>query len=181
LRLVTLYVFSILLVGNVLAVSVIPEISHPVCEDVQLYKPLTLYKDPQLFLSNLSVMLHVDPSVTVEELYDEGAVITQFEGRVKLMRLGHPRGFNQFIHRIVKPRRKSLKVTAQKESAVTMIIPVKICGERMDAYSDTVGFVVEEELKAARVDDIDLGNLPPSGYPNPIPKIKKSEILKEKG
>ena len=49
------------------------------------------------------------------------------------------------------------------------IIPVQVCGE------GTLGFVLESDLKQSALDDETLRGdvLPPSTYPNPIPRWKE--------
>ena len=50
------------------------------------------------------------------------------------------------------------------------VVPVKICN---DAYSETLGFVLESDLKTAQNDDREESLLPPSTRANDVPKLKK--------
>lgn len=167
-------------VPEVYSIEIISKNKRTYCEEINLNKDLILYKDPELFLSNLSVMMHVDPELSVEELTgSDGPVLTTFRGKIQLMRLEPPREFRNFFLTILQPKFRKTPQLAKKgvgenlrTDEVTKIIPVKICGGMSDPYRDSVGFIVESDLASATAEDYEAGTLPPSIYPNPIPKIK---------
>lgn len=183
--------FAFLLISpQARGVQVITDGSKVVCQEVRLYRELRVYKDPTLFMTSLNA-LYLDPGLGWESLKREDPVLTTLEGTAFLMRLGAPREFRGFgsiarIYELVDSRFRPGRATASLESGTkgprppAMIVPVKLCG---NSYNDTLGFVLESDLVRAQVEmEGEHLPMPPSVFPNPIPKLPdhltRSEVSK---
>lgn len=174
------YLFHILflafIAGQTYGAQIVSENPHVSCQELKLYKDLKVYKDPSLFLGNLSE-IYTDPSVGWDRLLKENPLLTTIKGTVQVMKLGQEREFKNFgaiarIYEIADPKFKTAEgVGGKKVQQSPKIIPVKICG---DAYGDTMGFVLVADLKNAQIEELDPGVLPPSTVGNPIPKLRKA-------
>lgn len=169
-------------------VQVITDGSKVVCQEIRLYRELRVYKDPTLFMTTLNA-LYLDPALGWDSLKREDPILTTLENTAFLMRLGAPREFRGFgaiarIYELVDSRFRTGRRPASegdegKPRAPAMIVPVKICG---NAYKDTLGFVLESDLTRAQVEsDGDSAPMPPSVYPNPIPKLPPHLVRSEIG
>lgn len=159
------------------AAHIVSEIPHVSCQEVKLYKELKIYKDPSLFLGNLSE-IYADPSVGWEKLMKENPLLTTIKGTVNLMKLGPERDFKNFgaIARIYEVADPQFRHVGKEEAKGAVpkdpkIVPVKICA---DAYAETMGFVLVSDLKNAQMEEFDPSVLPPSTVGNPIPKLRKA-------
>lgn len=174
--------FLILFPALVFGTQVISEQSHVSCEEFSLKRELKVYKDPSLFLPNLS-QLYTNPKLGWEELLKESPLLTTVKGSFHMMRLGPVREFSNFggIERLYelsdpsfRPRLKEGKNHEWKVKKPLMI-PIKVCGMN-DAYSDSLGFVLQSDLAQAQIaEDSENAAMPPSTVGNPIPKLKKQE------
>lgn len=161
------------------AAHIVSENSHLSCEELKIFKELRVYKDPSLFLGNLSE-IYSDPSVGWERLMKENPLLTTIKGAVQVMRLGPEREFKNFgaiakIYELADPQFKKKGEKSSNPSSNPMnpkIVPIKICGG--DAYGETMGFVLVSDLKKAQVEEFEPGVLPPSTVGNPVPKLRKS-------
>jgi hypothetical protein len=147
------------------------------CELVQAHKDLRIFKDPSLFLPMLA-LLYRDPATGWKELQRENPLLTTVRGPVYLMRLGGPTGFKNYgaiarFYEAIEPR---LRMQPQEGgfTGPTPIVPVLLCGES-DAYRNSMGFVIASDLRNVQQEDQREGGLPPSVYPNPIPKLPKGQ------
>lgn len=159
--------------------QVITEHPYVSCEEFLLKREMKIYKDPSLFMPNLN-MLYTDPKAGWAELLKENPLLTTVKGGQRLMRLGPAREFKNFgpvarIYEMNDPRflpKYQQGKKSQREIKNPMIVPVKICGAG-DAYSDSLGFVLEADLKLAQVaEETENSVMPPSTVGNPIPKLK---------
>ncbi len=143
--------------------------------DLTLYDELSIYKDPSLFLGRFSELyLHERPSWDL--LMEESPLLTSVTGKVCLMQLGPATEFKNFgkvslLYEMAEPRlRRVRRDEQQKERPKNpLIIPVKLCGDT--AYNDTLGFVLESDLKQAQKGRFGLGTMPPSTLANEIPPL----------
>jgi hypothetical protein len=161
--------------------QVISEKQRSTCEEFLLMRELKIYKDPTLFLPNLS-LIYSHPRLGWESLMNESPLLTTLKGTVHFMILGEPQEFRNFgaISKVYEladskfiPRPTATPVPPTRKGAHASltqgpnIIPIKICG---DSYGDTLGFVLESDLKIAQTDERDGTVLPPSTRKNAIPK-----------
>lgn len=162
--------------------QIIVENSHAFCEEINLKRELKIYKDPSLFLPNLS-LIYSNPRKGWKELLNENPLLTSLNGSVHLMRLGPPREFKNFgaiarLYELSEPRFKpKFKENEKQEREIKnqVIVPIKICGVS-DPYSDSLGFVLVSDLNLAQTsEDSENAVLPTSTLGNPIPKLKKQE------
>ena len=148
-----------------------------VCEEIPLRRELKVFKDPSLFLPAVA-LLFVDPAMGWKRLREEPPLLSTFAGSIELMRIGRPTEFKSFIsipavaRMYEREEPKLVSPTAQKKNAPSpKIVRVKFCGGPNDAYSDTLGFVLESDLKLAQVEERRASVLAPSVFPNPIPQL----------
>lgn len=165
------YLFIFLVAISSHAATIVSENPHVSCQEMKFYKELKVYKDPSLFLGNLSE-IYSDPSVGWERLMKENPLLTSIKGTVQVMKLGPEREFKNFgaiarIYELADPKFRTDHKTLNPK-----IVPVKFCGG--DAYSDTMGFVLVNDLKNAQIEEVEPGVLPPSTVGNPIPKLRKA-------
>ena len=120
------------------------------CEQVTLHQNLQVYKDPSLFRQNP----------------EESPLLGTFIGQVSIQRLGEPVEFNNLIF---FSSRHPIAEGDSNSGVDNRIIPVRMCDS---AYKDTLGFIVESDLTMAQKEVRKRGYLPPSVYPNPIPKLE---------
>jgi hypothetical protein len=168
------------------AAQIVTEAQHTHCEELQLFKDLKIYKDPTLFLPVLS-QIYVDPANGWDLLMNESPLLTTLRGTIHVMRLGSPQEFKSFggISRLYEladsqfvpkptpspePKKKLSPKDVEELKRGPLIVPIKICSE---AYAETLGFVLETDLKTAQVDEREEATLPPSTRTNPIPKLRK--------
>ena len=135
-----------------------------------------------MFLPNLD-LLHFDSKMGWEALSKENPLLTTVKGNFHLMKLGPAREFNlkgfggierlyELSDPMFKPKWREQKNHTWKMKK-PLIIPIKVCGVS-DAYSDFVGFVLQEELKLAQIaEESENAVMPPSTVGNPIPKLKR--------
>ena len=147
------------------AIQVVSESTHTSCTPFEFQRELRIYKDPSFFVPDLGLM------------YDS-PILTTVKGSTHLMILGSSREFKNFgevskLYEIVDPQFRS--ENKEKKSATgAVIIPIKICGQS-EPYSDSLGFVLESDLKTAQTEDLgEGGKLPPSTAGRPIPKLPKN-------
>ncbi len=149
------------------------------CQEFHLTKKMTVYKDPSLFVGRLGQLIE-DPQRGWEDLMSDNPILTTLEGTVLLMKLGSPVEFKNFgliskFYELVEPRlkldngKKTSSHSTQKPSKGPLVVPVRLCSS---AYSDSLGFVLVSDFEKALKDDVPPGVLPPSIYPNPIPKLR---------
>lgn len=164
---------SFFLGGGAFSAQIVSEIPHVACEEVKLYKELKVYKDPSLFLPELS-HIYADPEHGWEDLLRENPLLTAVKGTIRIMRLGPEREFKNFgaIAKLYELSEPKLRKKLRGKNKSQLIIPVKICGG--DAYVDSMGFVLAEELKSAQVEVYEPGVLPPSTLGNPIPNLRRN-------
>ena len=156
---------------EIFSIQVVTDSPNVVCRELKLHREVRVYKDPTLFLSNLN-LIYTDPAAGWDALMEESPVLTTLKGEVQLMQLGPPRDFRGFdaiakLYELAEPR---LEVRDAK--GPSRIIPVKICGHNQP-YTDALGFVLEADVKLAQKEELEGRGLPPSTYPNPIPKLQK--------
>lgn len=164
-------------------IQVVSEGGSTECREKNLLRELRVYKDPNIFLANLG-MIYVDPAQGFEALMEESPLLTTIKGKVALWQ-GTQSEFRNFggisrLYATVDPRlrvpAKQLKRDPRDKRVVnqpTMIIPIRICGGPHDAYRDTLGFVLAQDLAEAQLPhDSDDGTMPPSTRSNPIPKLR---------
>jgi hypothetical protein len=159
------------------AIDIINENPHLACQKLDLYRELSVYKDPTLFLSDLQ-LITADPGRGWKQLLSENPLLTRLHGAVQLMQLGPARPFKSFgaiskVYRAADPRvdwGDDVSMGEEPKSHPPLVVPIEICGT--DAYNSTLGFVVESQLKDAQKYDPRSSALPPSVYPNPIPVLK---------
>ncbi len=154
------------------AVQIEADASRARCRQFHLHQELPIYKDPSLFVGKLS-QIYQDPQTGWEELMNENPLLTKMHGDVMLMIIGEPRKFENFgpiakLYEVADPQFRHRK-TGQSKSPE--IVSVKACGGSSDAYNDTIGFVSFEDLKQAQKKENVSNQLPPSVYPNPVPKL----------
>ena len=179
-----LLLLSALMQSSIYATQVVADGESLRCQEYRLHQEVRLYKDPSLFLPQLS-QIYADPVAGWDELMKENPLVMTIRGSVQLMKLGPEREFKNFgpisrIYELVDPRFRvqkpgltNLPKTSKKNPDVNaMILPIKICSQ--DSYNDTMGFVLSSELKRAQMESEDKVSLPPSGHPNPIPKLRKA-------
>ncbi len=161
--------------------EIVTEQGHtPSCEEYRLLRDLRVYKDPSLFLGALS-LIERDPRMGWENLMRENPLMTTLRGSAQLILLGSAREFKNFgliakLYETVEPRLKlqaipstevlptpsgpGKKVQKLKKTGAR-IVPVMICGDS-DAYRNSLGFVLESDLKTAQLDPNGTAALPPS-------------------
>ena len=134
----------------VLAVDIVTENGAAACKTFTAHRELRVFKDPTLFLPEISRIL-ADPKSGWDRVRNESPLINTFKGEVSLAQLGKPREFKNFgvIARLYESADSRLKLVDPEtgERSPVRIIPVQICGQ------DTLGFVLEEDLKRAPVDE----------------------------
>lgn len=169
---ILLIFFSILVSfsNGAYSVDIVSEFDRYSCQEFQLVKELRVYKDPSLFVGMLGQM-YSDPHQGWKSLMDESPVLTALEGAVQLMKLGPPKELKHFgviskFYEINEPKLKGPSTAARPK-----VIPVRICGP---VYVDSLGFVLAADFEEALREDIIPGRLPPSVYPNPVPKLKNN-------
>jgi len=153
------------------------------CEESSLNSDLPVYKDPTLFLSTLKVDLG-RREANLNSMLSESPLLTTVRGRVSFMRLGPDQPFKNFssiakLYELTDPHLKLRTEQAQGtkgkdgQKNSPLIMPILFCNPH-DAYADTMGFILVDDLKEAlRARNVKKGSLPPSGYPNPVPEWKK--------
>ncbi len=141
------------------------------CEELVVKRELRVFKDPSLFLPGLALIAE-DPKAGWERLMEESPLLTRLTGRVSLMRLGKAREFKNFgaiakLYEAAEPRLRLREKGAAASSA--RVIPIQICGD------GSLGFVLESDLKWAALDEKRASEdvMPPSTYPNPVPRWKE--------
>ena len=110
--------------SSVLAIEIVNENPHAACEEYVISRELPIYKDPNIFLSNLG-LIYSDPKTGWATLMDETPLLTSLRGIVHLMRLAPAREFKNFgaIARIDELADPSFKIArdsargARKESS----------------------------------------------------------------
>ncbi len=150
------------------------------CDEIPLSSDLPVYKDPTLFLSSLK-RDHGPRESKLDAMLSESPLLTTVRGRVSFMRLGPDQPFKNFssiakLYELTDPhlkvRTEEAKGKANKKDNSPLIMPIMFCNPS-DAYADTMGFVLVDDLKEAmRARNVKQGGLPPSTYPNPIPNWK---------
>ena len=161
-------------------VQVLSELDFCACEEFRLTKGLRVYKDPSLFIGSLGQMYN-DPQQGWQSLMNETPILTTLQGTVYLMKLGGPSEFKNFgiiskLYELVDPRLRdnsslqSIKNSKPQKMGRALVVPIKICGP---IYGDSLGFVLVSDFERSLKEEIRSGVLPPSIYPNPIPKLKK--------
>jgi hypothetical protein len=172
-------VFLLAFAPYVFGVDVVTENGAADCEVFVAHRELRIFKDPTLFLPNISQIM-ADPKEGWKRLMAERPLLNSFKGSVSLARLGKAREFRNFgviarLYELVEPRLRLVDEVTGRRLPSVKIVPVQICGQ------GTLGFVLEEDLRRAQIDeDVELGNvLPPSVYPNPIPDWKGRSRLSE--
>lgn len=159
--------------------NVLSEFENSQCEEFQLTKQLTVYKDPSLFVGSLGEILN-DPHQGWKRLMAESPILTNLEGTVHLMKLGNASEFKNFgviskLYELADSRFVAHKQYFQfngkraSQRKRPLVIPIKICDS---AYSDSLGFVLLSDFQEAQRVEIVPGTMPPSTYPNPIPQYK---------
>lgn len=144
------------------------EVDFGVCRDFQLYRPLTIYKEPSLFLSVLNRIL-IDPEQGMKELMKESPVLTSVSGVVKI-KLGRPETFKNFnaISRIYELADPRLHVDADFPDGSATIHMIQMC------KGGEIGFVLQQDLEDAQKMVMDgKFRLPPSTRGNPIPQLPR--------
>lgn len=153
--------------------QIVTEGSNVACEEMRLSKELKIFKDPTLFLSTLS-LIYQDPVAGWDMLMRENPLLTTVKGVVQLMRLGPTREFRNFgaVAKLYEAAEPRLKVASGALGKHAPIVPIMLCGDK-DAYINSLGFVLEADLKSALSSSENGAGLPPSIYPNPVPKLPK--------
>ena len=154
-------------------------VPRAVCEELRLNRELTIYKDPTLFLADIA-LIAMDPVAGWRKLASADPRLTTLDGTVQLQQLGEAREFKNFgvvsaLYERAEPRFRTKRGgEGTKGGAKTgvPIVSVMLCGAN-DAYRNTLGFVVLSDLEQAREDRNEGNELPPSIYPNPIPKLSR--------
>lgn len=168
------FILSFLVVGVAFSAEIVTENQKLVCQEFRLNQEVRVYKDPSLFLPQLS-QIYADPATGWDELMKESPIVTTVKGAVQLMKLGPAREFKNFgeiakLYELVDPRFREVKKSPSDKSP--MILPVKICSS--DAYNDTMGFVLSADLEKSQSYAGEHAGLPPSAHPNPVPKLRKA-------
>lgn len=142
-----------------------------VCEEYPLTAELPVYRDPELFLSTMKED-YGDREANWKKRLKESPILTTVRGRVSFQRIGPDQPYKEFsyvskLYGLHDPRPKGPVL------GPPLMFPVLFCGAS-DAYADTPGFILVDDLKrATRPSREAKGGLPPSTYPNPIPEWKK--------
>ncbi|MCB9253866.1 MAG: hypothetical protein H6617_04225 [Bdellovibrionaceae bacterium] len=131
--------------------------------EINARRELNVYKDPSMFLPDLGE-IHADPLSGWESLMENTPLLTTVEGPVCFLQLAAATPFKNFglvsyLYQLADSRLKSPVTAATFGEATPMIVPVQLCGE--SAYSDSLGFVLEEDLKAVQQARVERG-LPPT-------------------
>ena len=158
------------------AIQVVTDGPNVGCEEIKLSKELRVYKDPTLFVGNLS-LIYTDPTLGWEKLMEETPLLTRVGGMVHLMRLGQPREFKNFgaiakLYELADARFRS-----KTSEHHPLIVPVRICAE---GYSDSLGFVLKSDLDDAQKAFFEEGSMPPSAGNNPIPQLPNEMKITQK-
>ena len=174
-RLGSFILVFVFLAGHSFAIDVVTDGPKTACRVVELYKDLKVFKDPSLFLSAVST-LYSDPVRGWKELRQESPLLTIVKGQIELMEIGPTRNFRGFISiaalmQVYEHAEPKLKTGATDASA--RIVPIRLCGGLNDPYADTLGFVLESDLEDAQKQSTRTGSLPPSVFPNPVPRLRK--------
>lgn len=147
--------------------EILSEHAGTACETFVARRELRVFKDPTIFLPNVSLIL-ADPKVGWRALMQESPLLNSYKGEVKLARLGKPRDFKNFgviarLYELVEPRLRLTDADGVRNPSVK-IVPVQVCGQ------GALGFVLEQDLQRAAVEEEgeEVG-MPPSVYPNPVP------------
>ncbi len=132
--------------------------SQPACQEMEFRSKVNLFADPAMWNTG-----------------SKGSpLVGSLQGKVSLMKFA-ARDFHNFwmIVRSYAPSDSAiaaLKSPTERASTPVRVVPVKVCGP------DTIGFVLESELERAPTapdEELKGAGLPPSTYPNPIPRLKK--------
>ncbi|MCB0404305.1 MAG: hypothetical protein KDD51_05930 [Bdellovibrionales bacterium] len=131
--------------------------------EINARQELNVYKDPSMFLPDLGE-IHADPLTGWETLMENTPLLTTVQGPVCFLQLAAATPFKNFglvsyLYQLADSRLKSPVTAAAFGESTPMIVPVQLCGE--SAYSDSLGFVLEEDLKAVQQARAQSG-LPPS-------------------
>jgi hypothetical protein len=145
------------------------------CEEFSLNYDLPVYKDPTIFLSALKDRAR-ERDMGLDSMATESPLLTTVTGKVSFMRLGPEQPFKNFgdiarLYELSDPRIR-LRTKPGSTERAPLIVPVMFCGATAGAYSDTLGFILLNDLREAQKLRSAKGSLPPSGYPNPIPEYK---------
>ncbi len=181
-----LLLFTALVPESAMGVQIVTENPAVYCEELHLAKPINVYKDPTLFMGNLS-LIYSDPQLGWERLMEENPLLTRVQGLVRIMKLGPPRYFRNFggvaaLYEAADPRFRIAPLKPRNMPGLTVspiatgpeIIPIKICGQG-DAYTDSLGFVLTADLEAGLPEGMGPGQtMRPSTLGNPIPKYSSS-------
>src|SRR4051812_29419189 len=163
------------------AVELVTENPRASCREYTLPRELRIYKDPALFPSNLG-LIDLDPSNYWDQIAEESPLLTTVSGVFRLMIVGPAREIRSFavltkLYELKEDRRLAALARKGKGGARTrlesddlLFLPVKVCE---GAYLDTLGVVKVSDLRQAQIDVRDEGQMPPSTYPNPIPKLRQ--------
>ncbi len=150
------------------------------CESITAKRELRVFRDPELFRPNPAAL--IDDPKAWDRLKEQSPLLTTLKGSVEL-RMGEPRQFQNFaaIARLYEAADPRLRLREKTESSGTArFIPVQLCRD------GRWGFVLESDLKQAALseeksDGEDDDVMPPSTYPNPIPRwreLKSRDALK---
>lgn len=184
LRLIALTIFALVCV-SASAIEVLTEATQlppGTCQHFEFFRPLTVFKDPTLFMSDLG-LLTSNPGQGWKTMKQESPILTELKGDTRLVQLGPAREFKNFgaIARLYEAAEPRLKLASPKrdakgkliKNAAALVIPIQVCGS--SAYNSTLGFVMEEDFKKAQQYDNRSATLPPSVYPNPVPVFPDTE------
>lgn len=141
------------------------DVDFGVCRDFQFYRPVTVFKEPSLFVSNLNRIL-IDPEQGMKDLMKESAVLTSLSGIVKV-KLGRPETFKNFnaiskIYEVADPR---LQVDNEFPDGSAVIHMLQMC------KTGEIGFVLQQDVEDAQRMRRGPQSLPPSTKANPIPQL----------
>jgi hypothetical protein len=168
-------VFFVLFTSGVYATEILSDKPSSACEEVKNTRGVKFFKDPNLFLVNLSLM-YVDPQLGWETLMNENPLITTFKGDIWIQRLGEQREFKNFgvvakLYEAADSRFKLLDTDPKKKTKNVMIVPVKLCGPQ-EGYNDMPGFMLVADLENSQK-RLENGEerLPPSTRGNKIPEL----------
>lgn len=143
------------------AADIVSEKEALFCTEYQLHRELNVYKDPTLFLVNLSEILE-DPIRGWRKLMLQNPFLTSLQGRVSLMLLGKEREFRNFgqIAALYEAADRRFRAPKGPRKQMIKILPVQVCGDA--GYAGTLGFVIEADLIEAQRETFDYVGRPPS-------------------
>jgi hypothetical protein len=144
--------------------------TSPTCQLLKIHVPISLFMDPQLFLSDLGALMQIDPKLTIDEAFENKPLRRQLRVNEPVMALGKPFEFHNDFFKVLSEPSK-LWLTEARKKGPLRLIAVKTCGEPGDPNRDELGFIREDELIAAMKPREEKGikTMPPSIEPNNVP------------